>query len=80
VEELQSRMSWREFVFWQARYLAEPFGTEWENIRSAAVSANVCSIWAKGQKIQDHIPRKKRKRQTVQAQYAVFQSVKAGVK
>ncbi len=72
-------MSWREFVFWQARYLAEPFGTEWENIRLAAVSANVCSaLGAKGQKIQDHIPRaKKRKRQTAQQQYAIFQQMKS---
>jgi hypothetical protein len=73
-------MSWREFVLWQARYLAEPFGTEWENIRSAAISANVCSVWAKGQKIQDHIPRaKKRKKQSAKEQYAVFQKMKAKV-
>jgi hypothetical protein len=83
VEELQSRMSWREFVFWQARYSAQPFGTEWENIRSAAISANVCSSNSgKPQKIQEHIPRerKRRRKQSPQEQATILTAALAQMK
>jgi hypothetical protein len=79
VEELQSRMSSREFVLWQTRYADTPFGTEWDNIRIAAVSANItAATTGKKQKIEDHIPRsKKRKRQSVKEQFAIVQRVKS---
>jgi hypothetical protein len=83
VEELQSRMSWREFVFWQARYRAQPFGTEWENIRSAAISANVCAATSgKAQKIQEHIPRerKRRRKQSPQEQAMILNMAVAQTK
>ena len=75
VEELQARMTWREFVYWQARYERQPFGTEWENIRSASVSAHICAgLGCKDQKIENHIPRAKQRgrKQTPQEQYAVL--------
>ncbi len=80
VEELQARMSWREFLFWQARYERQPFGTEWENIRSGAISTNICAgLGCKDQKIENHIPRSKQRgrKQTPAEQWAVLSRFRA---
>lgn len=79
VADLQSRMTSREFVLWQVRYAEQPFGTEWENIRSAAISANVtAATTGKRQRIDEHIPRAKRRRkQSIREQFAIFQQAKA---
>lgn len=74
-------MSYREFIFWQARYEQQPFGSEWEEFRTAFQTASILQSKTKTRlKIADFSAhRKPVRRQTVEEQAAVVMAAIEGM-
>lgn len=66
-------MSYREFLFWQARYEYQPFGSEWEEYRTAFQTTSLLQIQTRQklrvQNFQAH--RRPVKKQTCEEQAAI---------
>lgn len=71
--ELAERMSAEEFEYWQAFYQIQPFGQEWEEIRTAYQTVNICQIQTRSQlKTESYAAWKpKRREQTAEEQAAL---------
>lgn len=75
-------MSVEEFALWQAFYLIQPFGQDWEEQRIAFQTVNLLQMHTRTKlKTDDYLAFKRpRRKQTVEEQASIVLSVIEGMK